>query len=160
VIAVRRVALVITITAVALVAGTASGAAAGGRHRVDSHSFGTYTVDGTGAAAIDATATGAPFDGVVTATLAADDGTLPAEGACEPATVTVRLDGSRERFVELTARDDVCGEYPTETYVVSHVFTGRYLVTDTSQRRLQGTEGFLSVRLAVDGRASVFAIDT
>lgn len=159
-IAVRRSLLAITIAAAALVAGTASGAAAGGRPRVDSPGFGTYTVDGTGTAVIDATATGAPFDGVVTATLAADDGTLPPEGVCEPATATIRLDGSRERFVELTAHDDVCGEYPTETYVVSHDFTGRYLVTDSSQRRLQGTEGFLSVRLAVDGRASVFAIDT
>ena len=158
-IAVRRSLLALTIAA-ALVTGTASGAAAGGRHRVDSHGFGTYTVDGSGTAAIAATATGAPFDGVVMAALAADDGTLPPEGVCEPATVTVRLDGSRERVVELTAHDDVCGEYPTETYVVSHDFTGRYLVTDSSQRRLQGTEGFLSVRLTVDGRASIFAIDT
>ena len=152
-----------TVTAAALVVGAASAAAApgsGGRHRVDTHGFGTYTIETDGSAAVTGTATGAPFDGDVVATLAAADGTLPEPGVCEQASATLRLTGTRGRVLALTSTDEVCGEYPDATYVVSHVFTGRYLVTESSTRRFLGTDGFLEVRLAVDGRASVFAIDT
>ena len=46
------------------------------------------------------------------------------------------------------------------TSIVTHVFTGRYEVLDTTRRRLAGTDGFFEIRLAADGTASAFAIDT
>ena len=54
----------------------------------------------------------------------------------------------------------MCGVFVQEPFVVTHVFTGRYDVAATSERKLRGADGFLEVRLANDGRASVFAIDT
>ena len=39
-------------------------------------------------------------------------------------------------------------------------FVGRYVVTDASARRLRGTDGWISVILATEGRANVEAIDT
>ena len=56
---------------------------------------------------------------------------------------------------------DVCGMYPQPpTSIVTHVFTGRYEVLDTTRRRRVGTDGFFEIRLAADGTASAFAIDT
>ena len=145
-----------TATASLLLAGPVE---AGPRHKVDTHGFGTWTA-AAGGAALSGTATGAPFDGAFTAQLTADDGALPEPGVCEPATGTLRLEGSRDRVLELTATGSVCGQWLQPPNVVTQVFTGRYLVTASSQRRLVGTEGFYEIRLAVDGRASAFAIDT
>ena len=139
---------------------TTIGPATAASSKVDTDGFGTYVVDGNGTAALTGTATGAPFDGTYTATLAAADGTLPDPGVCEPATATMRLDGTRGRYLELTSTDEVCGQWLQPPYVVTHVFTGRYTVTASSSRRLTGTDGFFEVRLATEGRAGVFAIDT
>jgi len=138
----------------------ASPAGAATRYKVDVHGLGTYTSTATGVTPTG-TATGEPFDGAFTATLGANDGSLPEPGVCEPATATLRLEGSRDRFLELAATGNVCGTWvQPPTSVVTQVFTGRYAVTASSQRRLVGTDGFYEVRLADDGRASVFAIDT
>ena len=103
---------------------------------------------------------GRPFDGGYTATLAATDGSLPEAGNCEPATATLDATGTRNRHLELTATGEVCGTWPDATYVVTHNFVGRYVVTDASFRRLRGTDGWISMVLATEGRANVEAIDT
>lgn len=147
----------VTATTTVLLAGPVGAAT---RYKIDTHGDGTWAATATGAA-LTGTATGAPFDGAFTAVLVADDGTLPEPGACEPATGTLRLEGSRDRFLELTSTGNACGQWvQPPTSVVTQVFTGRYVVTAASQRRLVGTDGFYEIRLADDGRASAFAIDT
>ncbi len=157
----RKPVLIPTIVVLVILAlGAASPAGAAGRHRVDLTGFGMYTIDVEGTATATGTASGEPFDGTFVATLSATDGSLPDPGVCEFATVTLRLNGEKGRLIQLASADQACGKWVDVTYVVTQVFTGRYLVTDSSRRQLAGTEGFYEIRLTVDGRASVFAIDT
>ena len=114
----------------------------------------------TGTARLSGAVTGAPFDGAYTATLASSDGSLPAPGICEPATAAVDVTGPKNRTLHLAATGEVCGTWADATYVVTHSFVGRYVVTDASARRLRGTDGWISVILATEGRANLEAIDT
>lgn len=139
---------------------TAVSPASAAKPKVNFSGLGTYVVLGDGSAALAGTATGEPLDGTYEATLVPADGTLPEPGACEPATAAVRLEGLRDRFLELTSQGTVCGQYLQPPFVVTHVFTGRYDITAASRRPLVGTDGFVELRLAVDGRASAFAVDT
>jgi hypothetical protein len=121
---------------------------------------GSYVVDDAGTARLSGTVTGTPFGGTYTAVLAADDGTLPEPGVCEAATATVDVTGTRGRHLELSGAGQVCGTWPDATYVVTQSFTGRYVVTDASARRLRGTDGWFSLILATEGRANVEAFDS
>ena len=135
-------------------------AEAGQKPRLQLDGQGTYSFDAAGTAVVTGVVTGTPFGGTYTATLAADDGTLPEPGVCEPGVATLRVDGTRDRYLELSAADDICGQWLQPPYVVTHVFTGRYTITSSSERRLVGTDGFYEVRLATENRGGVFAIDT
>lgn len=142
--------------------GTAQEANAAPRPLVDlrGDGLGSFVVDDAGFASLSGNVTGKPFDGAYIATLAAADGSLPEPGVCEPATVTLDVTGSRNRYVHLEATGEVCGRWPDATQVVTHRFVGRYVVADTSERRLRGTDGWISTILATEGRANVEAIDT
>lgn len=121
---------------------------------------GTHVVDEAGTAHLSGDATGKPFDGSYTAALAPDDGSLPAPGACEPATGTLDLSGSRGRHLHLEATGSVCGEWTDATYVVTHRFTGTYVVTASSSRRLVGTDGWISQILTNRGGANIEVFDS
>ena len=95
---------------------------------------GTYSLDAAGTAQLAGSVTGDPFDGTYVATLAADDGSLPAPGSCEPATGTLDVT-SPKRTLRLDAVGEVCGEYVDATYVVTHRFVGSYVVTDATHRQ-------------------------
>ncbi|MBJ7358190.1 hypothetical protein [Nocardioides sp.] len=122
--------------------------------------LGSYTLDDAGTALLSGTVTGRPFDGAYTAELASSDGSLPAPGTCEPATATLRVTARRHRYLDLVATGEVCGMWTDATYVVTHSFTGRYVVTGASARRLRCSDGWMSVVLTTDGQANVEAIDT
>ena len=62
--------------------------------------------------------------------------------------------------VDMTATGTVCGTYPDATYVVTHSFTGRYVVDASTSRKLVGSTGFMSQVITVDGRSGVQAIAT
>ena len=121
---------------------------------------GSFVVDDAGAAHLTGQVTGKPFDGAYSAVLAADDGTLPGPGVCEPAHATLDVTGAKGRHLGLTATGEVCGTWPDATYVVTHKFVGRYEVTASSARRLRGTDGWISYVLATEGRANVEAFDS
>ena len=104
--------------------------------------------------------TGIPFDGTYTATLAAADGSLPEPGVCEPATATLEVTGPKHRYLRLAASGEICGTWADATYVVTHSFVGRYDVVDGSVHKTRGTDGWISLVLATEGRANVEAIDT
>jgi hypothetical protein len=120
---------------------------------------GTYSLDAAGTAHLAGSVTGDPFDGTYVATLAADDGSLPAPGSCEPATGTLDVTAPKRTLI-LDAVGQVCGEYADATYVVTHRFVGSYVVTDATHRRLRGTDGWISLILATEGRANVEAFDS
>ena len=145
-----------------LVAATATPAQARPRPLIDLRGadIGSFVVDDDGTARLSGALSGRPFDGSYTATLAADDGNLPEAGTCEPATATLDATGTRNRHLQLAATGEVCGTWPDATYVVTHNFVGRYVVADASSRRLRGTDGWISMVLATEGRANVEAIDT
>lgn len=145
-----------------LALGTVAPAEAAPPPRIDLRgaAIGSYTLDETGAAHLAGDASGKPFDGAYTAVLAADDGTLPEPGVCEPATATVDITGDRGRFLQLAGTGRVCGEYTGPTWVATHRFVGRYTVTASSVRNTVGTDGWYSLILATENRANLEAIDT
>jgi hypothetical protein len=145
-----------------LVAATTAPAQAAPPPRVDlrGDGVGSYVVDDAGTARLTGRATGTPFDGTWTAVLAAADGSLPAPGECEPANATVEVTGAKGQYLRLAATGEVCGTWPDATYVVTHDFVGRYDVADTSVRKARGTDGWISLVLATEGRANLEAIDT
>ncbi|QBX56079.1 hypothetical protein EXE58_11800 [Nocardioides seonyuensis] len=153
-------ATVVTLAALALTAG-ASPAFAAPKPLVDLQGtgVGTYALDSAGSAQLVGSVTGSQFDGTYVATLTADDGALPAPGSCEPATGTLEVT-SPKRSMRLDAVGEVCGEFADATYVVTHRFVGRYVVTDATSRRLRGTDGWISLILATEGRANVEAFDS
>lgn len=145
-----------------LAVAVAAPADAAARPRLDLRgaAVGSFVLDDAGTAHLAGSVTGSPFDGAYTATLAAEDGSLPAPGVCEPATATLDVTGPKGRYLALSASGEVCGEWTTPTYVATHRFVGRYVVADSSVRRLRGTDGWISEILATEGRANVEAIDT
>ena len=153
-------AAALTVAALAVTAG-ASPAVAAPKPLVNLQGadVGTYVVDSAGTAHLNGSVAGEPFDGAYVATLTADDGALPAPGSCEPATGTLEVT-SPKRTIRLDAVGEVCGEFPDATYVVTHRFVGRYVVTDATGRKLRGTDGWISLILATEGRANVEAFDS
>ena len=140
--------------------GTAAGAAQPPRIDLRGAEVGAFTLDAAGSARLTGTVTGRPFDGGYTATLSADDGSLPEAGSCEPAAAALHVTGPRGKYVYLAATGEVCGTWPDATSVVTHDFTGRYVVTDASARRLRGTDGWIGIVLATEGRAEVEVFDS
>ena len=153
-------AAVLTVAALAM-STAASPAVAAPKPLVDLRGadVGTYSLDAAGTAHLAGSVTGDPFDGTYVATLAADDGSLPAPGSCEPATGTLDVTSPR-RTLRLDAVGEVCGEFSDATYVATHRFVGRYVVADATSRRLRGTDGWISLVLATEGRANVEAFDS
>jgi hypothetical protein len=158
----RSLAIRLTLGALALAAvALPATAEAAGRARIDVGGPGTFVIEADGSATVSADVTGRPFGGSSVTVLAADDGSLPEPGSCEPATATFHLAGAGREYLDVTATGDVCGEFVQLPYIVTHVFTGRYTVTDASKRNLVGTDGFFEVRLAAStAQAYVFGIDT
>jgi hypothetical protein len=150
------------VAAMLMLVGLAGPAAAARPPQIDLRgaTVGAYHLDDAGVAQLGGAVTGKPFDGPYTATLAADDGSLPEPGDCEPATATLRVTGPRGRFLALAATGEVCGRWTDATSVVTHRFTGRYLVVDTSERKLRGGDGWMGLTLATEGRANVEAFDS
>ena len=121
---------------------------------------GSFVIAEDGSARLTGNVTGDPFDGSYTAVLAAVDGSLPDPGVCEPGTATLDVTGPKERYLQLAATGEVCGQWTDATYVVTHSFVGRYDVTGATAKRLRTTDGWISLVLATEGRANVEAIDT
>jgi hypothetical protein len=99
----------------------------------------------------------------VAAVVDPDDGSLPAAGECESAFATLSAYDAPGIDLTLVGGGQICGSWaqpPTSTVI--YVFTGRYEVygDGTMPKRLLGTDGFYEVRLADNGTASAFAIDT
>src|SRR5829696_7061722 len=120
-----------------------------------SSTSGTFA-DAAGGAVVTPEMHGEPFSGTATATLVAIDGTLAAPGDCEPATVSFHLDGPGGRFLDAEATGDVCSEFVLLPFITIQAFTGRYEVLDSARHRIEGTDGFLDVRLGDDDSASLF----
>lgn len=96
--------------------------------------------------------------GQLSATVQPDDHSMPAPGECESAITFVFVEGDRPSAdLFLSSAGEVCGQWVQAPNVVTQVFTGIMTIEESGTRRLEGTEGFLEVRLAVDGRANVFA---
>jgi hypothetical protein len=156
-----RTILVLVIAVLAVLGATATTASAA-KPRIDLRGaqVGSSVLDDAGTAHLSGEVTGRPFGGAYTATLAAADGSLPEPGACEPASATLDVDGPRRKHLELVATGEVCGQWTDATYVVTHRFTGSYEVADSSRCRLVGTDGWISVVLATEGRANVEVYDS
>jgi hypothetical protein len=95
--------------------------------------------------------------GDVAANIHPDDLSMPAPGECETAIAFVFVDGPRSADAFLSSAGEVCGLYLDEPNVVTHAFVGTATIEESGTRKLEGQEAFLEIRLAVDGRASVFA---
>jgi hypothetical protein len=156
----KRTALATAAVTAALALAPITSAEAAPKPQVNYSGMGSYSIISNGNAVANGTGTGTPFNGSFQAALQPLDGTLPEPGVCEDGQATIRINGSRGRYAVLFGTGDVCGQYLQPPYVVTQVFTGRYTVVDSSERRLRGGDGWFEVRLANDGRASVTAFDS
>jgi hypothetical protein len=88
-----------------------------------------------------------------------DDHTMPAAGDCESGITFVVVDGPRRGAdAMLSSAGEICGHHvQAPTSVVTHTFTGTATVEKSDRPPLEGREAFLEVRIADDGRATVFA---
>jgi hypothetical protein len=155
-----RTFLAASAVAAAVALAPLSSANAATKPLVNTSGQGTFTTATDGTVLATGASQGVPFDGSFTATLHADDGTLPAPGECEPGYGTLRIEGSRGRYVQLIGSGQVCGQWLQPPSVVTQVFTGRYAVPSTTERKLRGGDGWFEIRLTVDGRAVVSAYDS
>jgi hypothetical protein len=159
----RRLALVAVAGAVLTVGATLPAAAAkapsfvldGGDHWF-THDVGWFpVVQGPAELQLKGKAT---IPGTLSATIQPDDHTMPAPSDCEPGLAFVFVEAERRAGTFLTSAGDICGHHPQEpTSVVTHSFTGRATIEAADRRHLEGRTGFLEIRMALDGRAHVFA---
>jgi hypothetical protein len=97
------------------------------------------------------------FTGELTANVQPDDRAMPAPGECERGMTSLFVEGDSE-LLELTGVGDVCAHHVQEpTSVVVYSFTGDAYATTTGTKKVPPKIGFLDIRMALDGRASVFA---
>jgi hypothetical protein len=123
--------------------------------------LGDAVVNGTGVLDLERGAAGQ--DVQVAAVVGADDRSLPGPGECEGAITWVTAYGAPGVDLSMIGYGQVCGLHvQPPTSIVTHVFTGTFEVYGATKgsQRFNGTDGFFEVRLADDGRAHVFAIDT
>ncbi|MET0901809.1 MAG: hypothetical protein ABWZ52_01090, partial [Acidimicrobiales bacterium] len=97
------------------------------------------------------------ISGDLSATIHPDDYSMPAPGECESAIAFVYVEGTRNADTWLSSAGEVCGLHLDEPNVVTHTFVGTATIEESGPRKLEGQEAFLEIRLAVDGRANVFA---
>jgi hypothetical protein len=151
----KRILLTAALTASAAVLGTTATATAA-TPRIHVAGLGT-SVATSGGADYEGWLSGRPFSGDFTGAVAADDGSLPTVGACEPATATLRVESSKGQSFALFSPGKVCAVYLP--LGVMQQFTGRYVVTSATQRGLLRTDGHLDVRL-LNGQSDVYAIES
>jgi hypothetical protein len=156
----RRAALALLGAVAVTTSVAAPSAAAAARPAIDLQGSGTYADQADGSVTVRGTIASRPFSGQFTAVLAADDGSLPEPGVCEPATASIRVSGPHRQFLKATGTGTVCGEWVQPPYIVTESFTGRYTVKDASNCRLRRTDGFIEIRLANDGSASAALFDS
>jgi hypothetical protein len=125
-----------------------------GRGEWSTHPVGSYEVV-RGAADVQ---TGRrTYDGALLANVGPDDSTLPAAGACEHGWAQVWVDGADDQLA-VTGVGDICGHHvQAPESVVVYSFTGVAYVEESATRRTYNKEGFVDIRMAVDGSAYVFA---
>jgi hypothetical protein len=149
----RLVTVAVAAASAALVAASPASAAA---PRVQVAGLGSASAS-TGTVTYEGWLSGRPFSGSFSGAVVADDGSLPDVGVCEPATATLSVEDEKGHVFELFSAGKVCGEYLP--LGVMQRFGGRYVVTSSTQRGLERTDGFLDVRL-LDGQSDVYAIDS
>jgi hypothetical protein len=162
----RRLALALTLGAlITLGAANPAGASAAkppsflldGGDRWFTHDVGWYpVVQGPAEVVLNGRRT---LSGTLSATIQPDDHTMPAPGECESGITFVFVDGSRGGAdTMLSSAGEICGHHvQPPTSVVTHTFTGRATIEESGRPPLERQEAFLEIRMAHDGRASVFA---
>jgi len=155
----KRTALATTALTAALALAPMTAAQAAPKPLVNFSGSGSYTMSG-GNALSSGTVSGAPFNGSFTASLQPLDGSLPEPGVCEDGHASIRITGPRGQYAVFIGNGTVCGKYGEAPNVVPQVFTGTYSVAATSERKLQGGDGWMEVRLTGAGGSTVTAYDS
>jgi hypothetical protein len=151
----RKLTLLALAGALALAALTATTgpAAAKGGVPIGFSGTGTHQPPEWGLTRVQADVDGRVLDGTFTAGLRIP--AMPAPGECGPAWMSfaVRDGGHWYDFVSL---GEICAHSPQPpTSVVYAVYTGDFDLYESSRPGFADTQGWVSVRLATDGRASV-----
>ncbi len=158
----RRLALALTLGAALILGATAPAGAAkppklvlSGGDRWFTHDVGWYEVV-RGPAEVEIGKR--TYTGELAATIQPDDHTMPAPGECERGMTFVFVEDIAGAELFLSSVGDVCGHHVQEPYsVVVYSYTGKTYVEAAGAKQVQGKTGFLDIRMAQDGRASVFA---
>lgn len=139
--------------AVGAVAAATAPASATGHAPLALSGTGTHLPPEWGLTRIAADVDSRTLDGTFTAGLRID--TMPAPGECEPAWMDFAVHDGRHWF-DFVSLGEVCGHsVQAPTSLVSAVYTGDFDLYDSSRPGFTDTQGWVSVRLATDGVASV-----
>jgi hypothetical protein len=144
------------LAAALLVAASMTGAAsasAAGQAPVAVAGTGSHEPPEWGLTRVLAEVAGRPLEGTFTAGLRFD--AVPAPGECVDAWANFAIHDGRHWF-SFVSLGEVCGQSvqaPPST--VFAVYTGEFDLYDSSRRGWTDTQGWVSIRLATDGRASV-----
>ena len=126
--------------------------------RVDISATGSWSTFESWQVVLEGEAIGLPFDGTLTGTAHAQDGTLPTGGACESGSASVRVADSAGNALHLVSAGEVC--QVVTPFGDEWVYGGTFDVTETTSRRVKRSSGVLGIRLWADGTLSVRASGT
>ncbi len=157
----RRLALALTLGVVLLGATAPAGAAKppklvlSGGDRWFTHDVGWFeVVRGPATVEIGKHA----YTGELAATIQPDDRAMPVAGECESGMTFVTVQDIAGEELFLSSVGEVCAHHVQEPYsVVVYSYTGVAYVETAASKSVQGKTGFLDIRMAQGGRASVFA---
>lgn len=98
------------------------------------------------------------LDATIRATMTVADGSLPAIGECESATVTFVVDGERDSDMTLTSDGTVCHfQHPNFPKYTAMEFDGLHQVIEAKRPQLRGATGSLSMNVSPGGFTSLHA---
>ncbi len=144
------------LAAALVVAASTTGAdpASAARHpRVAVSGSGTHQPPEWGLTRVQAEVEGRRIDGTFTAGLRLD--AVPAPGECVGAWANFAIQDGRHWF-SFVSQGEVCGHSVQEPISsVYAVYTGEFDLYEASRRGWADTQGWVSIRLATEGRASV-----
>lgn len=134
----------------------AAPASAASPWRLSAAGLGTAAPSSDGGHQYAGTLSGTPFGGAFTGSLSPGDGSLPGLGDCEPASATLRVEGSGGRYYQLASEGQVCSWLlPLGTM---HQFTGRWTVDSTNVKKLARATGQADFRV-LNGQSDIYVTE-
>lgn len=101
----------------------------------------------TGSFQLDGAAWGSSFEGSGTLTVTAVDGSLPAQGTCEPATVALDAGTSATEYLAIRTTGEICSHVGDGTLTVNGYFDKQDVTYQGDLHKKAKAEGLVAARV-------------